>query len=240
MMMLFKRLRSCGLTLPMLMAGMCIIEVVAAADDVTSRALKLYEKHHYEAATSLLRPEIATMNQGLQAAASLALGMSYLGSAMLYRELHKTAQQIELDYLTQLSKQKAGANSNYVNFYLGQAYLEAGKPEQAVTYFSKFYEQAGAQSPFKNYARVELGLAYSKLKLQDKAELEWAGLDAKVPELKAALAGAYAVAGKQEHKPVAMADAALANKKKLQSSPDERMLRNLLRVPRTSGRITAR
>ncbi len=234
-MKLIKQLILCGLTLPFLLAGWAVSGIVVAADDITSRALKLYEKHHYDEAIRLLRPEVGSNNAGPQAAASLALGMSYLGSAMLYRELHKTAQQIELDYLSQLSKQKAGTSSSYVNFYLGQAFLEAGKPEQAATHLRKFAGQVSAQSPFRNYASVELGLAYSKLKQQGKAEHEWAGLDTNVPELKAALAGAYAVAGKQEYKPVTMADAALADKKKSKSGPDEYMLRNLLRAYSKSG-----
>jgi len=234
-MMLSRQQFFCRLTWPFLLAVMCLSATALAAEDVTSRALRLYEKHHYEEATRLLRPEVAAMSADLQASASLALGMSYLGSAMLYRELHKTAQQIELDYLSQLSKQKAGTSSSYVNFYLGQAFLEAGMPDQAATHLRKFAGQVSAQSPFRNYASVELGLAYSRLKQQGKAENEWAGLDTNVPELKAALAGAYAVAGKQEYKPVAMADVALADKKKSKSGPDEHMLRNLLRAYSKSG-----
>ena len=235
-MMMLSRLRhSCRLTLPIFVAATCLSGFSVAAEDVTSRALKLYEKHHYEEATRLLRHGIAGMNTDVQAAASLVLGMSYLGSATLYRELHKTAQQIELDYLSKLNKQKAGAGSSYVNFYLGQAFLEAGKPEQAATSLRKFTGQVSVHSPYKNYASVELGLAYSKLKQHDKADQEWAGLDVNIPEIKAALAGAYAVAGKQEYKPVAMADAALTDKKKSKSVPDEYMLRNLLRAYSKSG-----
>src|SRR3989339_921000 len=85
-----------------LLSGMLMTAPVLAAEDITARAMKLYEQHHYEEAARLLRPALAGLDSSKQAAASLALGMIYLRSAALYRELHRTALVIELDYLTQL------------------------------------------------------------------------------------------------------------------------------------------
>lgn len=206
-----------------------------AADEVTDRALKLYEKHHYEEAAHLLRPELAAMDTSRQAAASLALGMIYLGSARLYRELQQTALVIELDYLRQLSKQKSGSASRYVDFYLGQALVEAGKPAEGVTCLRRFADQAGTKSPMKPFSDIELGIAYSRQKQALKAEQIWSGQDSTIPEMRAALAGAYAVTGALQHKPAAMADTATLEVKKLGVTPSKRMNRNLLRAYSQSG-----
>lgn len=223
-----------------LMTGIMLVVIfqagqAMAADDVTARALKLYEKHRYDEATHLLRPELATMDGGRQAAASLALGMIYLGSAKLYRELQQTALVIELDYLKQLSRQKTGAASRFVDFYLGQALLEAGKPAEATTYLRRFADKMGAQSPIKPFADIELGIAYSRQKQVQKAAQLWSGVDTTKPEIKAALAAAYAVVGAQQHKPVLMADAAMNDAKVQGYTPSARMSRNLLRAYSQSG-----
>ena len=219
----------------MLLLLLLIAAPVMAADDVTTRALKLYEKHRYEDAARLLRPELAAMDaaklaDARLASASLALGMIYLASAKLYSELHQTALLIQLDYFALLSKQKTGTASRMVDLYLGQVLLDSGKPAEAAIYLQRAAEQADAKSPVKVYAAIELGIAYSRQKLVQKATQQWSGLDTKIPEFKAALAGAYAVTGAQEFKPVAMADAALSEIKALQRTPDMRMLRNLLRA----------
>ena len=222
-----------------LLLGEILLLLIAApamaADDVTARALKLYEKHRYADAAHLLHPALAAMDVNQQAAARLALGMIYLGSAKLYRDLHQTALIIELDYLSQLSKQKTGTVSHLVDFYLGQVLLEAGKTAEAITYLRRFADKAGSPLAANAYARIELGIAYSRQNQAQKAAQEWSGLDMRNPAIKAALAGAYAAAGAQEHKPVLMADAALSDAKAQRLTPDTRMIRNLLRAYSQSG-----
>lgn len=212
-----------------IIAGIFMTAQAMAADDVTARALKLYEKHYYEEAARLLRPELAKMEGSRQAEASLALGMIYLGSAQVYAELHKTALLVELDYLTRLSKQRTDS-SRFADFYLGQALLEAGSLNEAVNYLQRYANKIGAKSPFKPYVDIELGIAYSHQKQQQKAMQAWSSLDLSKPELKAALAGAYAVVGGQGHKALAMADAALSEAKAQRYTPGMRMSRNLLRA----------
>jgi len=206
-----------------------------AADDVTARALKLHEKHRYGEAVRLLQPEWATMAGSRQAAASLALGMIHLSSAMLYRELHQTALVIELDYLSKLNRQKTGSASRYADFFLGQVLLQAGKPAESVVYLQRFADRAGAQSPYKTFADIEMGIAYSRLKQTQKAGQKWSGVDMSKPEIKAALAGAYAVVGAKRHQPVVMADAAMTDARKLHYTPSTRMLRNVLRAYSQDG-----
>jgi len=236
MMIFIRRHLQLKLFLPaVLISGMLAAGVAVAAEDATTQAMKLYEKHHYEEAARLLRPELPHMDGGRQAAASLALGMIYLGNARLYRELYQTALVIELDYLTKLSRQKTGASSRYVDFYLGEALLEAGKPADAIVYLRRFAAQAGARSAMKADVGIELGIAYSRLKQAQKAGRAWSGLNTGQPEIRAALAGAYAVTGAQQHKPVAMADAAVNDAKTQHYVPGPRMIRNLLRAYSEGG-----
>lgn len=206
-----------------------------AADDVTGRAMKLYEKHHYEEAARLLRPQLTAMDSAHRAAASLALGMSYLGSAMLYRDLHQTALIIELDYLRQLRKQKTGTPSRYVDLYLGQILLEAGKPADAAVYFKKFAAQKTVPPEARSLAIVGLGVAYSKLREVQKANFEWSSVDKSKPEIKAALAGAYAMTGTQGYNPVLLADTALNDAKLQRHIPGAGMINNMLRAYNLGG-----
>ncbi len=207
----------------------------AAAEDVTARAMKLYEKHHYESAESLLRPQLTAMDAAHKAAASLALGMSYLGSAMLYRDLHQAALVIELDYLRQLRKQKTGTPSRYVDLYLGQTLLEADKPAEAAVYLKKFAAQKSVPPEARSLAVVGLGVAYSKLKEMQKANNVWSSLDKRKPEIKAALAGAYAETGAQAYNPVLLADTALNDAKMQGHIPSAGMINNILRAYSFAG-----
>ena len=128
----------------LIMAGMLHGGCALAVDEMMTRALKLHEKHHYVEAVNLLQPEWLRMDSSRQATSGLALGMIHLSSAKLYRELHQTALLIEQDYLRKLLKQKTSANSQYVNYYLGQTLLAAGKPTEAVTYLERVKDKAGS------------------------------------------------------------------------------------------------
>ena len=206
-----------------------------AADDVTTRAMKLYEKHRYEEAARLLRPAIGTLDKSRQGEANLALGMIYLASGVLYRDLYQSALVIEFDYLMQLRKQKTGTPSRYVDLYLGQVLLEAGNSAEAGSYLQKFTRQQDVPATIKSLAAIELGSAYATQKQAGKARNEWSRADKNQPEIKAALAGAYAMAGIHEQKPVLMADAVLRDEKSAHHIPGMRMIRNLLRAYSYSG-----
>lgn len=227
MMMFLTRLLLVGLLC--LFPAVAIVAAPAADNgDVTARALKLYEKHRYAEAARLLQHDLATMDADRKAAASLALGMNYLGSGTLYRDLKQMALAIELDYLTQLSRQKSAVPSRYADYYLGQVLFESGKPAEAVTHLRKF--AAAAPEAMKPFALIELGLVYNKQKQAQKVSETWLSLDQSKPEIKAALAGAYALSGVQEQKAVSMADAAMSEAKLQGYTPTSRMLRNLLRA----------
>ncbi len=209
---------------------LAVVSSAAGAEDVSARALKLYEKHYYEDAGRLLRPQLAALDSASQPAARLTLGMIYLRSAELYLELQRTALVIETDYLKKLSAQKGANASRYADFYLGQALLEDGKFTESAKYLQRFSASAGVTAAYKSYANVELGAAYWRSKQAQKAGALWAAAAASTPEDKAALAAAYAAAGAQEHHPLAMADAAMDEAKKQGKPIGAHLAGNLLRA----------
>lgn len=201
----------------------------AAADEMTARAMKLYEKNHYEEAGQLLRPQLARLDSASQPAAYLTLGMIYLRSAELYQELQRTALVIEQDYLKKLGAQTGAGRSRYAAFYRGLALLEAGSFAEGAKYLQRFIGQA-SDSSVKKDARLALGIAYWRQKQPAQAQAQWDAIGASQPEDKAALAAAYAAAGARERNPVAMADAAVAEARKQGGAASARMNRYLLRA----------
>ncbi len=208
---------------------------VLAAEDVTARAMKLYEKHAYEEAGRLLRPQLAAMDSISQPAARLTLGMIYLRSAELYQELQRSALPIEMDYLKKLAGQKNANASRYADFFLARALLEEDKLAEGVKLLQRFAGGSAVTPAYKAYANVELGAAYWQQKQSQQARAVWGTVGGKVPAEKAALAAAYATAGVQERHLQDMADEAMAETKKQGKVPDTAMLINLLRAYSQSG-----
>ena len=206
-----------------------------AADEVTSRAMKLYEQHRYENAAQMLRPEMAAMSSANKAAASLALGMNYLGSATLYRALHQSALLVERDYLNQLRTQKTASPSLYADLYLGKVLLDSGKPAEAAIYLQGFAEKKPVQSLSWSLASIELGIAYHRQKNVQQATQIWSSMMMTKPEIKAALAGAYAMVNAKNSDPELMADAALTDAKLQRYSLSPHMIRNVLRAYSYTG-----
>lgn len=200
-----------------------------AAEDVTARAMKLYEKHSYEEAARLLRPQLQALDAGSQPAARLTLGMIYLRSAELYQALQNTALLIEQDYLKKLAGQRGAGSSRHADFFLGQALREGGKYAESVKHLQRFLAQAPG-SPLRTDASLELGVAYWQQKQKQQAQVQWDGVANGLPDDKAALAAAYAVAGAQERNPLALAEAAAQALKKQGATASARMNRSLLRA----------
>ena len=230
-----RKLPGFNMTWSVLLTGLLLSGAVVAADEETARALKLYEQHHYEEASRLLHAELAGMSGSSQFAANLALGMIHLGNAKLYRDLYQTALIIELDYLRQLGKQKTGSASHLVELYLGKMLVQAGKPAEAIPHLRRYIAFVGMKQPDRSLAEVELAVAYSRQKQSAQAATILAKFNHSSPEIKAALAGAYAYVDLQKFKPASMADDALSEVKKQQSTPSSVMLRNLLRAYTYAG-----
>jgi hypothetical protein len=214
----------------LLAALLALMSGAVAAQDVTAQAMKLYEKHLYEDASRLLRPQLAAMDSQSLPSAQLSLGMIHLRSAELYAELQRNALVIETDYLKKLASQKGADTSRYVDFYLGQALVEDAKYSEGARHLQRFLSNAGLTPDFIAGGNAKLGIALWGQRQKDKANALWRSVPSAQPEAKAALAAAYAFVGAQDRRPVQMADDAAADARKQGKPLGVRINNHILRV----------
>jgi hypothetical protein len=213
-----------------LAALLALVCGAVAAQDVAAQAMKLYEKHLYEDASRLLRPQLATMDSLSLPSAQLSLGMIHLRSAELYSELQRNALVIETDYLKKLASQKGADASRYVDFYLGQTLIEDAKYSEGAKHLQHFLSNTALAPDFVSSGKVALGLALWGQRQTEKANTLWRSVPSVQPEAKAALAAAYALVGAQDRHPVQMADGAAADAKKSGKPLGVRISNHLLRA----------
>jgi tetratricopeptide (TPR) repeat protein len=194
-----------------LLAVVALLAATAAwaADDVVARATRQYEQRHYRDAARTLETALPSLDPARQAAASLTLGVVYLGSAEVHRELARSALAIQLEYLKALAADRAPGASRMAAVYLGQTLLESGRPAEASKVLERAAAAAGLPPRVKLQARAYLGLAHFLLNDAATARAIWKSLDARDPQLKATLAAVYSRARIADPSPVALAEAAL-------------------------------
>jgi tetratricopeptide (TPR) repeat protein len=201
-----------------------------AADDVVTRAMKLYEKRHYDEAARMLRAESASIEPGKKGAANLALGMIYFKNAMLHRELYQAALAALQDYLKKLSAAQGKDRSRFVDLYFGEALVESGKSGAAVIYLKKFSSSEGVAPRYRAIAKVSLGLGYYRNKESSKATELWGGVDTSDTEVKAELAAAYSKAGLMHKNSPFIAEGILSGMKRSGKALSMRMVKNLVAI----------
>src|SRR3972149_11441873 len=206
-----------------------------AAEDPVTHAMKLFEKRHYGEAAGMLRAQVSSLEQGKQGAGYLTLGMIYLKNAEPPRELQQVTVAVSSDYLKRLTSLKGKGRSRFVDLYLGEAFLEAGTPDQAAPPVEQFISSEGIEPRSTAMAKVALGLSHYLRNNKQKADELWGGVDTTDPELKSALAAAYSKAGLVEKNPVALADESLAQAKKSGKRVPTRLLKNVLAVYAKAG-----
>jgi pentatricopeptide repeat protein len=207
----------------------------AAADDVLTRAVKLYEKRHYDEAAGLLRSNAESLGQAKQASVNLALGMIYFKNAVLHRELSLASAWASQDYLKKLSALRGNSRSRFVDLYMGDALIEAGKADVAAIYLRQFLANEGLEPPYPAIAQARLGLSYQMNDEAAKAAPIWAAIEATDPEIKAELAAVYSRAGRKDMDPAALAAESLAVQAKRGKPLSIRMVKNLLAVYARTG-----
>ena len=180
-----------------------------AADDAVARATRLYEQRHYHDAARTLETALPSLDPARQAAASLTLGIVYLGSAELHRDLAQSATPIQLEYLKALAASRGPGASRLASLYLGQTLLESGRPAEAIAPLERVASDAGVEPAFRAQARAHLGLAHFVLRDTAAARTIWKSLDARDSQVKATLAAVYSRVGITDPAPVALAEAAL-------------------------------
>ncbi len=210
-------------------ASFFVTAAAFGADDAVTRATKLYEKRHYGEAVSLLRAESGSIDQSRLGAVNLVLGMAYLKNAQLHRELQHAAATASQDYLKKLAAERQ-SRSRYVDFYLGDALLEMGKPGVAQIYLEKFSGANGVESRYRAMAKALLGLCYYENKETQKAKELWESVDASDPEIKAELAAVYARAGLSDKNAIGMVDESISALKRTGKPLSMRMMKNAISV----------
>jgi len=209
-----------------------------AADDAATRAMRLYEKRHYNEAARILRAEAASIEQGKKGSANLGLGMIYFKNAVLHRELYQSAVVASQDYLKKLSAGQGEERSRFVDLYLGEALAEAGKSGAAVIQLKRFSQGNGVEPRYRAIAKVCLGLGYFQNSEASKGTELWRGIDASDLEVKAELAAAFSKAGLKDKDPSVIAEAILSEMKRSGRSLSMRMVKNLVAIyARGSGSI---
>lgn len=206
-----------------------------AADDPVSQAMKLYEKRRYEEAAALLRPAMAALDASRQGNANLMLGMIYMKGSELYRELYQSSLAASQDYLKRLTAAQGRTRSRYANHYMGRALIEAGKAGAAAIYLDRFIADESVEQGHREAATAALALSHYLGGDKEKAEAIWAGMSAVDPEVKAALAASYSMAGLSKKDPVALMEDALSDVKRSGRSASMRMITNAVAVYSRAG-----
>ena len=207
----------------------------SAADDVMTKAVKLYEMRHYDEAAGLLRASTASLGQAKQGPANLALGMTYFKNALLHRELYLASAWASQDYLKKLSALRGSSRSRFVDLYMGDALIEVGKADVAAIYLKQFLANEKLGPQYQALAQVSLGLSYQVNNDAAKAAPLWAAIEASDPEVKAELAAAYSKAGLKDKNPLALAEESLASQTKRGKPLSIRMVKNLIAVYARAG-----
>jgi tetratricopeptide (TPR) repeat protein len=201
-----------------------------AADDLVTRAMKLYEKRHYDEAARVLRADGASIEQDKKGAANLVLGMIYFKNAVLHRDLYQAAVLVSQDYLKKLSAAQGKDRSRFVDLYFGEALVESGKSGTAAFYLKKFSSTEGVEPRYRAVAKVTLGLGYYQNNQSPKATELWGGINGSDPEVKAELAAAYSKVGLTDKDPSVIAEGILSGMKRSGKPLSMRMVKNLLAI----------
>src|SRR5574337_809063 len=212
------------------MAAIVTVASAYAADDAVTRAMKLYDKRHYDEAVNALREDAASIEPAKQGAAHLALGMAHFRNAVLHRELYRAAASLTQDYLKTLAAAQGKDRSRFVDLYLADALIETGKPRLAATPLERFSRNERAEPRYRAMAQVSLGLSYHLSNETSRAASLWATVDTADPEVKAELASAYSRAGLADKNPVRMADESLAEVNRSGKPISMRLVKNIITV----------
>jgi len=201
-----------------------------ADDDVVTRAMKLYEKRHYDEAARMLRADSASLDQDRKGSVNLALGMIYFKDAVLHRELYQAALFASQDYLKRLSVAQGPDRSRFVDLYFGEALVESGNSSAAAIHLKKFSSSERVEPRYRAIAKVSLGLGYYQNNESSKATELWRGVDTSDHEVKAELAAAYSKAGLMDKHPSVMAEGILLEMKRSGKPLSMRMVKNLIAI----------
>ena len=207
------------------------------AESPVKAGMKLYKKHLYEDAGRLLYSYLPSLKPGEEGTVYLSLGMVCLSSARLYSELGRTSISVHLDYLKKLDAVSGKTKSRLVKLYLAQAYLEAGKTEEAAAILQKFIAEKNTKPNDKAAGKVSLGVSYFLLGKPKKAEKLWSSIKTTDPGVLSELSKAYCKAGLTKKNPLAICDEALKTVKISGKTASIQVIKNVLWVYAATGQV---
>lgn len=209
----------------------------SAADNPFNRGMQLYSRHLYDEAGNTLYAYLPAAGPTELGRTRLGLGMTFLASAKLYRELYHASLRAQMDYLGRLVASKEPNGSRYANLYLGRAALESGKPVEAASLLNKCIRDQAMRPEDRALARVYLGeCLYGQGKIKDAKRL-WSALSLRDPEVRSGLAATYSRLGLERMKPVAMGEEALVAARQSRRGPSLRVITNLLELYAREGQF---
>jgi tetratricopeptide (TPR) repeat protein len=151
-------------------------------------------------------------------------------NAELYHNLHQESVSVAQDYLKKLSSGRGSSRSRFVDLYMGEALIEAGKPEAAIVYLEKFIADESIDQRYRMVAKADVGLCYYLNDDKQKAESVWNSIDSTDPEVRLELAAVSSRAGLKDKNSEALCDQSLGDIKKSGRSPSIRMMKNAVSV----------
>jgi tetratricopeptide (TPR) repeat protein len=219
------------------LVGLVLEASLSEAADPIRQGMQSYKNHHYEdaAATLLAHMRLAKPNQ--QGKLYLGLGMTFLASAQVYQELHRTALSVQVDYLSKLLASDKEDGSHYAKLYLGWSLLDSGKPAEAAVLLRKCIEDKRIEPRDRSLAKIALARAYYLQGKTKSAEELWSSVDTSDPEVRSELAAAYSKLGLAESKPLAMRDQISEMMKQSHQGNSIRLTNNLISVYAREGQI---
>ncbi len=225
-----------GLFVCWLMA-LAIGPLSAVAADPIRRGMQSYNKHHYEDAAATLFDHLSIAEPSRQGKLYLGLGMTYLASAQVYRELHRTAVSVQLDYLGKLLASDKKDGSRYAKLYLGQTLLESGKPAEAAALLRASIADKNIEPRDRSLAKIILASSYYLQGKNKKADELWSTAETANPEVLSELAAAYSRLGLADREPLEICEQIRQLMKQSNQDASIRLINNLITVYAREGQI---
>ncbi|MDH5731116.1 MAG: hypothetical protein OEZ58_19200 [Gammaproteobacteria bacterium] len=161
-----------------------------AAQNPIVVAMKEYEKRHYDKSIRLLQP-LLNNAQSNQELTRLSYGLVLDKNARFHKALYEASIESQIEYLEKLSIKKGKQKSSYVNLFLGEAYIQAGKYSKAKTALNKFLKLPKLNQADKNLGKLLLIHADYKLGKKTAAKTQWNQLRLKDVDTKSTLLAIY-------------------------------------------------
>lgn len=169
---------------------------VSAADSLADAAAAI-KGHRFQTALRLL--DTATPKEAVATpSGQFSLGLSLYHNAELYREYAAAAREAQQVYLMGLVNKDKERPSKYAALFLGEALLAGGDCKAAIPHLTR-YTQSGADTNLRSVAQIDIGKCYFRHGETQRAREAWRKVTNPQPEVRIALAAAYAGTGETEH-----------------------------------------